>query len=208
VCWQDELGNVGVQRGYRVQNSNAIGPYKGGLRFHKSVNQSIVKFLAFEQTFKNSLAGLPMGGGKGGSDFNPKGKSDNQIMRFCQSYMTELYRHVGDTEIGAKEIGYMFGQYKPITNRHVGVLTGKGLSWGGNVVRTEATGYGLIYFVDNILQHRADTLLNKTTCISGAGNLALHVAEKASAHGVKVVTLFDSDGFIHDPDGIDQRKIN
>ncbi|MFT5889152.1 MAG: glutamate dehydrogenase (NADP+) [Zhongshania sp.] len=216
VCWQDDLGNVRVQRGYRVQNSNAIGPYKGGLRFHKSVNQSILKFLAFEQTFKNSLTGLPMGGGKGGSDFNTKGKSDNEIMRFCQSYMTELYRHVGedtdvpagDIGVGAKEIGYMFGQYKRITNRYVGVLTGKGLSWGGSLVRTEATGYGLIYFVENMLHHRADTLLNKTTCISGAGNVALHAAEKATALGAKVVTLSDSGGFIHDPEGIDQRKIN
>ncbi|MEX1666491.1 NADP-specific glutamate dehydrogenase [Zhongshania arctica] len=216
VCWQDDLGNVRVQRGYRVQNSNAIGPYKGGLRFHKSVNQSILKFLAFEQTFKNSLTGLPMGGGKGGSDFNPKGKSDNEIMRFCQSFMTELYRHVGevtdvpagDIGVGAKEIGYMFGQYKRITNRYVGVLTGKGLSWGGSLVRTEATGYGLIYFVENMLEHRGDSFTNKTVCVSGAGNVALHAAEKAIGLGAKVITLSDSSGFIHDPEGFDQNKIH
>jgi glutamate dehydrogenase (NADP+) len=216
VCWQDDLGNVRVQRGYRVQNSNAIGPYKGGLRFHKSVNQSILKFLAFEQTFKNSLTGLPMGGGKGGSDFNPKGKSDNEIMRFCQSFMTELYRHVGevtdvpagDIGVGAKEIGYMFGQYKRITNRYVGVLTGKGLSWGGSLVRTEATGYGLIYFVENMLEHHGDTFINKTICVSGAGNVALHAAEKAISLGAKVITLSDSSGFIHDPEGFDQNKIH
>ncbi|CAA0079255.1 NAD(P)-specific glutamate dehydrogenase [Zhongshania aliphaticivorans] len=216
VCWQDDQGKVRVQRGYRVQNNNAIGPYKGGLRFHKSVNQSILKFLAFEQTFKNSLTGLPMGGGKGGSDFNPKGKSDNEIMRFCQSFMTELYRHVGevtdvpagDIGVGAKEIGYMFGQYKRITNRYVGVLTGKGLSWGGSLVRTEATGYGLIYFVENMLAQRTDSISNKTICVSGAGNVALHAAEKAITLGAKVITLSDSSGFVHDPSGLTQSKID
>lgn len=216
VCWEDDQGNVRVQRGYRVQNNNAIGPYKGGLRFHKSVNESILKFLAFEQTFKNSLTGLPMGGGKGGSDFNPKGKSDNEIMRFCQSFMTELYRHVGeDTDIpagdigvGSREIGYMFGQYKRITNRYVGVLTGKGLEYGGSLVRTEATGYGLIYFVQNMLKHRDDELDGKTVRISGAGNVALHAAEKAIELGAKVVSLSDSKGTLEAADGFEQSTID
>lgn len=215
VCWEDDQGNVRVQRGYRVQNNNAIGPYKGGLRFHKSVNQSILKFLAFEQTFKNSLTGLPMGGAKGGSDFNPKGKSDNEVMRFCQSFMTELYRHVGedtdvpagDIGVGAREIGYMFGQYKRITNRYVGVLTGKGLEWGGSLVRTEATGYGVVYFVEDMLKQAGDTLDGKTVIISGSGNVAIHAAEKALQLGAKVVTLSDSGGFIHEPGGLDKERI-
>jgi len=215
VCWEDDGGNIRVQRGYRVQNSNAIGPYKGGLRFHRSVNQSILKFLAFEQTFKNSLTGLPMGGGKGGSDFNPKGKSEREIMRFCQSFMTELYRHVGedtdvpagDIGVGAREIGYMFGQYKRITNRYVGVLTGKGVDWGGSLVRTEATGYGLLYFVEEMLKYRTERLEGKRVVISGAGNVALHAAEKAIALGAVVLTVSDSGGFLHDPAGIDSEKI-
>lgn len=215
VCWQDDRGRVRVQRGYRVQNSNAIGPYKGGLRFHRSVNQSILKFLAFEQTFKNSLTGLPMGGAKGGSDFNPKGKSDDEIMRFCQSFMTELYRHVGedtdvpagDIGVGAREIGYMFGQYKRICNRYVGVLTGKGLEWGGSLVRTEATGYGAVYFLENMLHTQGGSLEGRTLVISGAGNVAVHAADKAVQLGAKVLTLSDSEGFLHDPDGFDPDKI-
>ena len=216
VCWEDDQGSVRVQRGYRVQNNNAIGPYKGGIRFHKSVNQSILKFLAFEQTFKNSLTGLPMGGAKGGSDFNPKGKSDNEVMRFCQSFMTELYRHVGedtdvpagDIGVGPREIGYMFGQYKRITNRYVGVLTGKGLEWGGSLVRTEATGYGVVYFVEDMLKQAGDTLDGKTVVISGSGNVAIHAAEKALQLGAKVVTLSDSGGFIHEPEGLDKERID
>lgn len=215
VCWEDDRGRVRVQRGYRVQNNNAIGPYKGGIRFHKSVNQSILKFLAFEQTFKNSLTGLPMGGAKGGSDFNPKGKSDNEVMRFCQSFMTELYRHVGedtdvpagDIGVGPREIGYMFGQYKRITNRYVGVLTGKGLEWGGSLVRTEATGYGVVYFVEDMLKQAGDTVDGKTVTISGSGNVAIHAAEKAVQLGAKVVTLSDSGGFIHEPEGLDKERI-
>ena len=216
VCWEDDHHNIRVQRGYRVQNNNAIGPYKGGIRFHPTVNQSVLKFLAFEQTFKNSLTGLPMGGAKGGSDFNPKGKSDHEIMRFCQSFMTELYRHVGedtdvpagDIGVGAREIGYMFGQYKRITNRFTGVLTGKGLEYGGSLVRTEATGYGAVYFLENMLHHIGQDLLNKTAVISGSGNVATHAAEKITQLGGKVITLSDSQGFIHDPDGIGQDKID
>lgn len=215
VCWEDDAGNVRIQRGYRVQNNNALGPYKGGLRFHSSVNQSILKFLAFEQTFKNSLTGLPMGGAKGGSDFNPKGKSDREIMRFCQSYMTELYRHVGedvdipagDIGVGSREIGYMFGQYKRISNRYVGVLTGKGLDWGGSLIRTEATGYGLLYFVEEILKFRTEKLEGKSVVISGAGNVALHAAEKALELGATVLTLSDSSGFLYDPEGINDEKL-
>jgi glutamate dehydrogenase (NADP+) len=216
VCWEDDRGKVRVQRGYRVQNNNAIGPYKGGLRFHRSVNQSILKFLAFEQTFKNSLTGLPMGGAKGGSDFNPKGKSDNEVMRFCQSFMTELYRHVGehtdvpagDIGVGPREIGYMFGQYKRITNRYVGVLTGKGLEWGGSLVRKESTGYGVIYFLADMLQHAGEGLEGKVITVSGSGNVAVHAAEKAAQLGGKVVTMSDSEGFIHDPEGFSQEKID
>ncbi len=215
VCWEDDAGNIRVQRGYRIQNNNALGPYKGGLRFHHSVNQSILKFLAFEQTFKNSLTGLPLGGAKGGSDFNPKGKSDREIMRFCQSFMTELYRHVGedidvpagDIGVGAREIGYMFGQYKRISNRYVGVLTGKGLDWGGSLVRTEATGYGLLYFVEEMLKYRTEKLEGKNIVISGAGNVALHAAEKALELGAKVLTVSDSGGFLYDPKGIDEQKL-
>lgn len=216
VCWEDDNNNIRVQRGWRVQNNNAIGPYKGGIRFHPSVTESVLKFLAFEQTFKNSLTGLPMGGGKGGANFNPKGKSDGEIMRFCQSFMTELYRHVGedtdvpagDIGVGAREIGYMFGQYKRITNRFTGVLTGKGLQFGGSLVRTEATGYGAVYFLENMLQHKGQDILGKTAVISGSGNVATHAAEKILQLGGKVLTLSDSKGFIHDPDGITQEKLD
>jgi glutamate dehydrogenase (NADP+) len=216
VCWEDDKGNIRVQRGWRVQNNNSIGPYKGGIRFHPSVTESILKFLAFEQTFKNSLTGLPMGGGKGGSNFNPKGKSDHEVMRFCQSFMTELYRHVGadvdvpagDIGVGGREIGYMFGQYKRITNHFTGVLTGKGLEFGGSLVRTEATGYGAVYFLQNMLEHIGQEVSGKTVVISGSGNVATHAAEKVNQLGGRVLTLSDSEGFIHDPSGIDQSKID
>jgi glutamate dehydrogenase (NADP+) len=216
VCWEDDNGNIRVQRGYRVQNNNAIGPYKGGIRFHPSVNESILKFLAFEQTFKNALTGLPMGGGKGGANFNPKGKSVNEIMRFCQSFMTELYRHIGanvdvpagDIGVGAREIGYMFGQFKRITNSWEGVLTGKGLEYGGSLIRTEATGYGAVYFLQNMLRTRGQDLVGKRAVISGSGNVATHAAEKIVQLGGKVLTLSDSEGFVHDPDGITQEKID
>jgi glutamate dehydrogenase (NADP+) len=216
VCWEDDKGNVRVQRGYRIQNNNAIGPYKGGLRFHPSVNESVLKFLAFEQTFKNALTGLPMGGGKGGSNFNPKGKSEREIMRFCQSFMTELYRHIGadidvpagDIGVGGREIGYMFGQYKRITNQFTGVLTGKGLEYGGSMIRPEATGYGAVYFLDNMLKRAGNDLAGKTAVISGSGNVATHAAEKATELGAKVVTLSDSGGFIHDPEGLTREKID
>ena len=216
VCWEDDNGNVRVQRGWRVQNNNAIGPYKGGIRFHPSVTESVLKFLAFEQTFKNALTGLPMGGGKGGSNFNPKGKSDHEVMRFCQSFMTELYRQVGadvdvpagDIGVGSREIGYMFGQYKRITNQFTGVLTGKGLEYGGSLIRTEATGYGAVYFLANMLKTKNDDLVGKVAVISGSGNVATHAAEKVTMLGGKVVTLSDSAGFIHDPDGITQEKID
>ncbi|MHA6334028.1 NADP-specific glutamate dehydrogenase [Qipengyuania sp. CAU 1752] len=215
VCWEDDNGNVRVQRGWRVQNNNAIGPYKGGLRFHPSVNESVLKFLAFEQTFKNALTGLPMGGGKGGSNFNPKGKSTREIMRFCQSFMTELYRHIGpdtdvpagDIGVGAREIGYMFGQYKRITNEFSGVLTGKGLEFGGSLIRPEATGYGAVYFLADMLATKDADLDGKTAVISGSGNVATHAAEKIGQLGGKVLTLSDSGGFIHDPDGIGQEKL-
>ena len=216
VCWEDDNHDIRVQRGYRVQNNNAIGPYKGGIRFHPSVNRSILKFLAFEQTFKNALTGLPMGGGKGGANFNPKGKSDGEIMRFCQSFMTELYRHIGadvdvpagDIGVGAREIGYMFGQYKRITNSWEGVLTGKGLEYGGSLIRTEATGYGAVYFLENMLKTRGLDLVGKRAVISGSGNVATHAAEKIVQLGGKVLTLSDSEGFVHDPDGITQEKID
>ncbi|GGD32162.1 NADP-specific glutamate dehydrogenase [Croceicoccus pelagius] len=216
VCWEDDNGNIRVQRGWRVQNNNAIGPYKGGIRFHPSVTESVLKFLAFEQTFKNALTGLPMGGGKGGSNFNPKGKSVREIMRFCQSFMTELYRHIGadtdvpagDIGVGGREIGYMFGQYKRITNQFTGVLTGKGLEWGGSLIRTEATGYGAVYFLDNMLKHKGDSLDGKVAVISGSGNVATHAAEKILHLGGKPITLSDSGGFIHDPDGLTQEKID
>ncbi len=216
VCWEDDNGNIRVNRGYRVQNNNAIGPYKGGLRFHPSVNLSILKFLAFEQTFKNSLTDLPMGGGKGGSDFNPKGKSSNEVMRFCQSFMTELYRHVGDDidvpagdiGVGAREIGYLFGQYKRLTNRFSGVLTGKGMEFGGSPIRKEATGYGAVYMMQDMLARRGDAIDGKKCAISGAGNVAIYAAEKIIQLGGKVVTMSDSSGYIYDANGIDADKLN
>jgi glutamate dehydrogenase (NADP+) len=215
VPWTDDEGNIRTNRGWRVQFNSAIGPYKGGIRFHPSVNQSILKFLGFEQTFKNSLTGLPMGGGKGGANFNPKGKSDLEIMRFCQSFVTELYRHIGentdvpagDIGVGGREIGYMFGQYKRITNRFVGVLTGKGISFGGSRMRTEATGYGAVFFTDNMLRHVGDSLDGKTVLISGAGNVATHAAEKALQLGARPLTLSDSGGFIHCADGFTQEQV-
>jgi len=215
VTWEDDAGRARVNRGYRVQWCNAIGPYKGGLRFHPSVTPSVLKFLAFEQTFKNSLTTLPMGGGKGGSDFDPKGKSDREVMRFCQSFMTELYRHVGastdvpagDIGVGAREISYLFGQYKRLANRFTGVLTGKGLAFGGSLVRKEATGYGAVYFAENILTARGDRLDGKVCAISGAGNVAQYTAEKLLQLGAKVVTLSDSSGFVYDPEGFDEEKL-
>ncbi len=211
VPWVDDEGNVQVNRGYRVQYNSCIGPYKGGIRLHPSVNLSIIKFLGFEQIFKNSLTTLPMGGGKGGSDFDPKGKSDNEVMRFCQSFMTELCRHIGaDTDVpagdigtGAREIGYMFGQYKRIKDVWEGVLTGKGLSYGGSLARTEATGYGLVYFVQEYLNCHDDSFEGKTVAVSGSGNVAIYATEKAQQLGAKVVTLSDSTGWIYDPNGID-----
>jgi len=216
VCWEDDNGNVRVQRGYRIQNNNAIGPYKGGIRFHPSVNESVLKFLAFEQTFKNALTGLPMGGGKGGANFNPKGKSVREIMRFCQSFMTELYRHIGadvdvpagDIGVGGREIGYMFGQYKRITGEFTGVLTGKGLEYGGSMIRPEATGYGAVYFLENMLKHRGQDLTGKVAVLSGSGNVATHAAEKLVQLGAKPITLSDSGGYIVDPDGLTLEKIN
>ena len=211
VAWQDDQGKTQVNRAWRVQFNSAIGPYKGGLRLHPSVNLSIIKFLAFEQTFKNSLTGLPMGGGKGGCDFDPKGRSDAEIMRFCQSLMTELARYIGpDTDIpagdigvGAREIGYLFGQYKRMQNQFTGVLTGKGLSYGGSLVRTQATGYGLLYFVREMLSQLAgDSLIGKTVVISGSGNVAIYAAEKAQELGAKVIAMSDSNGYLHDPNGI------
>lgn len=211
VPWVDDKGEVHVNRGYRVQYNSCIGPYKGGIRLHPSVNLSIIKFLGFEQIFKNSLTTLPMGGGKGGSDFDPKGKSDNEVMRFCQSFMTELCRHIGaDTDVpagdigtGAREIGYMFGQYKRIRDVWEGVLTGKGLSYGGSLARTEATGYGLVYFVQEYLHCHDDSFEGKTVAVSGSGNVAIYATEKAQQLGAKVVTLSDSTGWIYDPNGID-----
>lgn len=215
VPWLDDEGEVRINRGYRVQMNSAIGPYKGGIRFHPSVNLSIMKFLAFEQTFKNSLTTLPMGGAKGGSDFNPKGKSDNEVMKFCQSFMTELQRHVGqdtdvpagDIGVGSREIGYMFGQYKRLRNEFSGVLTGKGLSWGGSPLRPEATGYGTCYFAQSMLATRGDGFEGKKVAISGSGNVAQYAAEKALQLGAKVVTMSDSNGFVYDPDGIDGEKL-
>lgn len=211
VSWVDDAGKVHVNRGFRIQFNSAIGPYKGGLRLHPSVNLSVIKFLGFEQIFKNSLTGLPIGGGKGGSDFNPRGKSDNEIMRFCQSFMTELWRHIGpDTDVpagdigtGAREIGYMYGQYKRLSNQHTGVLTGKGLTWGGSLVRTEATGYGLCYFMDEALQAKGKSFKGSKVSISGSGNVAIFATEKATELGATVITLSDSDGYIYDPAGID-----
>ena len=215
VTWQDDKGRIQVNKGYRVQHSNAIGPYKGGLRFHPSVNISILKFLAFEQVFKNSLTGLPMGGAKGGSNFDPKGKSNSEVMRFCQAFMNELYRHIGpftdvpagDIGVGAREISFLFGQYKKLTNQFTGVLTGKGLSFGGSEIRTEATGYGTVYFMEDMLRHHKESIQGKTCLVSGAGNVAIYATEKLIQHGAKPVTMSDSSGFIHDPDGIDADKL-
>ena len=215
VTWADDRGRVRVNKGYRVQHSNAIGPYKGGLRFHPSVTLSILKFLAFEQVFKNSLTGLPMGGAKGGSDFDPKGKSNSEIMRFCQAFMNELYRHIGpftdvpagDIGVGGREISYLFGQYKQITNQFTGVLTGKGLSFGGSEIRTEATGYGTVYFMEDMLRHNKQGIEGKTCLVSGSGNVAIYATEKLIQHGAKPVTMSDSGGFIHDPNGIDKDKL-
>ena len=210
VPWVDDNGKVRVNKGYRVQFNSAIGSYKGGLRFHPSVNQSILKFLGFEQTLKNSLTGLPMGGGKGGSNFDPKGKSDREVMAFCQSFMTELYRHIGkDTDIpagdigvGGREVGYLFGQYKRITGLYEGVLTGKGLTFGGSLARTQATGYGLVYILDEMLKHNGKELAGRTVLVSGSGNVAIYATEKAQQLGAKVVALSDSNGYIYDKDGI------
>ena len=210
VPWVDDGGKVHVNKGYRVQFNSAIGPYKGGLRFHPTVNLSVIKFLGLEQILKNSLTGLPIGGGKGGSDFDPKGKSDNEIMRFCQSFMTELFRHVGadtdvpagDIGVGGREIGYLFGQYKRICNEHVGVLTGRGLSYGGSLVRTEATGYGLVYMTEEALNVRGDGLKDKTLIVSGSGNVAIYAVEKALSLGAKVVAMYDSNGYIYDKNGV------
>ena len=215
VSWRDDAGEIRVNRGYRVQMNNAIGPYKGGLRFSHTVTPSVLKFLAFEQTFKNSLTGLPMGAGKGGANFNPRGKSDDEVMRFCQAFMTELYRHVGpnvdvpagDIGVGAREIGFMFGQYKRITGTFEGVLTGKGLEFGGSLIRTEATGYGAVLFLKHMLAERGEGIEGLRANISGSGNVSLHAAEKVLQLGGQVQTLSDSGGFVHDPDGIDEEKL-
>ena len=215
VPWVDDRGEVQVNRGFRIEMNSAIGPYKGGLRFHPSVNLSILKFLAFEQVLKNSLTTLPMGGGKGGSDFDPKGKSDNEVMRFCQSFMTELARHIGpdtdvpagDIGVGGREIGFMFGQYKRMRNEFTGVLTGKGLSWGGSLIRPEATGYGCVYFASEMLNSRKETLAGKLCLVSGTGNVAQYTIEKLLDFGAKPITCSDSDGVIFDPDGIDREKL-
>ena len=216
VPWYDDNGNLNVNRGFRIQMSSSIGPYKGGLRFHPSVNQSILKFLAFEQVFKNSLTGLPMGGGKGGSDFNPKGKSDSEVMRFCQSFMMELWRHIGadldvpagDIGVGGREIGYMFGMYKKLANEFTGVLTGKGRSYGGSLIRPEATGYGLVYFAREMLATTGRSFEGATVSISGSGNVAQFACEKVLDLGGKPVTMSDSSGWIHDPSGIDREKLD
>ena len=210
VPWVDDSGRVRVNKGYRVQFNSAIGPYKGGLRFHPSVNLSIIKFLGLEQILKNSLTGLPIGGGKGGADFDPKGKSDREVMAFCQSFMTELYRHIGadtdvpagDVGVGGREIGYLFGQYKRIRDEHVGVLTGRGISYGGSLARKEATGYGLVYITEEALNARGDSFKGKTVIISGSGNVAIYACEKAQSLGAKVVAMYDSDGYVYDPEGI------
>ncbi|MFI1772816.1 NADP-specific glutamate dehydrogenase [Thalassobellus citreus] len=215
VCWVDDSGEIQVNRGYRIQMNSAIGPYKGGLRFHPTVNMSILKFLAFEQVFKNSLTTLPMGGGKGGSDFDPKGKSDGEIMRFCHAFMNELFRHIGhntdvpagDIGVGAREIGYLFGMYKKISNGFTGVLTGKGMSWGGSLIRPEATGYGTVYFAQKMLETRNDDIKGKNVVISGSGNVAQYAAEKTIQLGGKVLTLSDSSGYIYDDEGIDAEKL-
>jgi glutamate dehydrogenase (NADP+) len=215
VAWIDDNEEIQVNRGYRIEMNSAIGPYKGGLRFHPSVNLSVLKFLAFEQIFKNSLTTLPMGGGKGGSDFNPKGRSDTEVMRFCQSFMTELFRHIGpnrdipagDIGVGSREIGYLFGQYKRLKNEFTGVLTGKGVSWGGSLIRPEATGYGVVYFTQQMLEHQNEGIKGKKIVISGSGNVAQFAAEKCLQLGGQVMTLSDSSGYIVDPDGIDQEKL-
>ena len=215
VVWTDDAGNTQVNRGYRIQMNSAIGPYKGGIRFHPSVNLSILKFLAFEQTFKNSLTTLPMGGGKGGADFDPKGKSDNEVMRFCQAFMTELSKHIGgntdvpagDIGVGGREVGFMFGQYKRLRNEFTGVLTGKGISFGGSLIRPEATGYGDVYFAQSMLQTKGDSFTGKIVVVSGSGNVAQYAAEKATQLGGKVVTMSDSSGYIFDADGIDAEKL-
>ena len=216
VPWVNDAGEPQVNRGFRVEFNSAIGPYKGGLRFHPSVNLSILKFLGFEQIFKNSLTTLPMGGGKGGSDFNPKGKSDNEVMKFCQSFMTELSRHIGpntdvpagDIGVGGREIGYMFGQYKRLRNEFTGVLTGKGINWGGSLIRPEATGYGVVYFAEKMLNAKGDDFKNKIVSISGSGNVAQYACEKCIQLGAKVVTMSDSKGYIYDADGIDEEKLS
>ena len=215
VVWMNDKGETQVNRGYRIQMNSAIGPYKGGIRFHPSVNLSILKFLAFEQTFKNSLTTLPMGGGKGGADFEPKGKSDNEVMRFCQAFMTELSKHIGgntdvpagDIGVGGREVGYMFGQYKRLRNEFTGVLTGKGISFGGSLIRPEATGYGDVYFAQSMLKTKGESFTGKTVVVSGSGNVAQYAAEKATQLGGKVVTMSDSSGYIHDADGIDAAKL-
>lgn len=215
VPWLDDKGEVQVNRGFRIEMNSAIGPYKGGLRFHPTVNLGILKFLAFEQVFKNSLTTLPMGGGKGGSDFDPKGKSDNEVMRFTQSFMSELFRHIGpntdvpagDIGVGGREIGYLFGQYKKLRNEFTGVLTGKGIEWGGSLIRPEATGYGTVYFAEEMLKTRGDSMKGKICTISGSGNVAQYATEKATEFGAKVVTLSDSSGYIYDPNGIDAEKL-
>jgi glutamate dehydrogenase (NADP+) len=215
VPWIDDNGNIHVNRGYRIEMNSAIGPYKGGLRFHPTVNLGILKFLAFEQVFKNSLTTLPMGGGKGGSDFDPKGKSDIEVMRFCQSFMSELFRHIsadtdvpaGDIGVGGREIGYMFGQYKKLKNEFTGVLTGKGIEWGGSLIRPEATGYGAVYFADEMLKTRKESVKGKTAAVSGSGNVAQYAVEKILDLGGKVVTISDSSGFIYDKNGIDRQKL-
>ena len=215
VCWVDDEGEIQVNRGYRVQMNSAIGPYKGGLRFHPTVNLSILKFLAFEQVFKNSLTTLPMGGGKGGSDFDPKGKSDNEIMRFCHAFMSELFRHIGsntdvpagDIGVGAREIGFLFGMYKKLRNEFTGVLTGKGLTWGGSLIRPEATGYGTVYFAEKMLETKGESFKGKQVVVSGSGNVAQYAVEKAIQLGAKVLTMSDSSGYIYDAEGIDTEKL-
>ncbi|MDD2710962.1 MAG: NADP-specific glutamate dehydrogenase [Verrucomicrobiae bacterium] len=215
ITWVNDKGEIQVNRGFRVQMNSAIGPYKGGFRFHPSVNLSIMKFLAFEQVFKNSLTTLPIGGGKGGTDFDPKGKSDNEVMRFCQAFMSELFRHIGpetdvpagDIGVGGREIGFLFGQYKKLRNEFTGVLTGKGYGWGGSLVRPEATGYGLLYFVEEMLKTRKETLKGKIVAISGSGNVAQYAAEKAMRMGGKVVSFSDSNGSVYDPNGVDEKKL-
>src|SRR6202158_2525801 len=215
VPWFDDLGNVQVNRGFRIEMNSAIGPYKGGLRFHPSVNLGILKFLAFEQVFKNSLTTLPMGGGKGGSDFDPKGKSDNEVMRFCQSFMTELYRHIGadidvpagDIGVGGREVGFLFGQYKRLSGTFTGILTGKGMQFGGSLIRPEATGYGCVYFTEEMLKTKKDSLEGKLCLVSGSGNVSQYTVEKLLDLGAKPVTVSDSNGVIYDPDGIDREKL-